>query len=95
MKGGLSFYDREKLCQMSYKKMPRVFHGCTQENFPLIFENKADFKLGMTLFAVCAHKHSSNLMFLTFELMINHVHIVVAGSSDDTLEFFNEYKKIL
>lgn len=95
MRGGLSYYDRENLCLMSYKKMPEVFHGCTQENFPLIFESEADLKVGMTLFAVCAHKHVDNLQFLTFELMTNHVHIVVAGRHDDILDFFNEFKKIL
>ena len=94
MKGGMSFYDRENLCLMSYRKLQGVYHGCTQENFPLIFESKADFTLGMSLFAICAHRYP-DLQFLTFELMTNHVHIVVAGSSDEILDFFNEFKKVL
>lgn len=76
-------------------KIGSVFHGCTHENFPLIFESKDDFKVGMTLFAVCAHRHAGNLKFLTFELMTNHVHIVVVGYSDDIHDFFNEFKKVL
>ena len=95
MRGGLSYYDRENLCLESYLKLQRVFHGCTPENFPLIFESQDDFEVGMTVFAVCGHRHAGKLKFLTFELMTNHVHIVVAGNPDDIHDFFNEFKNIL
>ena len=45
-----------------------------------IFSTEEDFKLGMTLLAVCAILYPSAEL-VTFELMNNHIHLIMRGSS--------------
>lgn len=94
MKGKLSFRERESLCLSYYSQSGPVYHACTSENYPLVFRSDSDFKIGMDLFAVCAFRNRQ-LRILAFELMTNHIHIVIIGLAEDIERFFSEYKKLL
>ena len=59
-----------------------------------IFCSAEDFNLGMTLLAVCA-VINCKVELITFELMNNHVHLIMRGELADCLEFFDVFKRRL
>lgn len=63
------------------------WHLWTPENHPIIFRTEADFKVGMTVFGLCALLFSK-IRILTYELMSNHLHITLYGDESFVREFF-------
>lgn len=57
----------------------------------LWFQDNADFKIGMNYVAILAT--SLNIQILSFILMSNHVHFVLAGSRPDVVRFITEFKR--
>lgn len=57
----------------------------------LWFQDNADFKIGMNYVAILAA--SLNIQILSFILMSNHVHFVLAGSRPDVVRFITEFKR--
>lgn len=57
----------------------------------LWFQDNADFKIGMNYVAILAA--SLNIQILSFILMSNHVHFVLAGSRPDVVQFITEFKR--
>ena len=90
----LSYQDKEALCRKLFNELEEVYHGCTAENHPIIFHNDEDFKTAITLLAVCKHKHTS-VIIITFEIMNNHLHLVVAGRRKEIELMFDDYKGLL
>lgn len=89
-----SFYDIENVCLYYYNKLGRCFHLCTPENHTIVFRNTEEFKRGMNIIGITA-KGYPKVKILTFEVMSNHLHIVIAGEPEDILEFFDCLKKQL
>ena len=94
MNNRANYYDIEKLCQHFFDKLGSVYHLCTPENHPIIFRNSEDFKRGMTLLGIAAIYHKK-VRFITFELMNNHIHIIIEGKEYDITEFFECFKRLL
>ena len=44
------------------------------------------------MMALCAHLHSEKVELYTFQLMSNHVHILLQGEPDHITDFFNDFK---
>lgn len=57
----------------------------------LWFQDNADFKIGMNYVAILAT--SLNVQVISFILMSNHVHFVLAGSRQDVVRFITEFKR--
>ena len=55
------------------------------------FRDEEDFKVGMNLVAILAS--SLPVEILSFTLMSNHVHFVLAGSYEQVERFINEFKR--
>ena len=55
------------------------------------FRDEEDFKVGMNLVAILAC--SLPVEILSFTLMSNHVHFVLAGSYEQVERFINEFKR--
>lgn len=89
-----TFYDIENLCQHYFEKFGCVYHLCTPENHPLVFHNDAEFKTGMNLIGIVAKAHPE-IQVLTFELMNNHLHIIIAGKREFIAEFFECLRKLM
>lgn len=70
------------------------WHLWTPENYPVIFKTAADFKVGMTVFGLCALLNPG-LRVLSYELMSNHLHITLYGSRDYVNEFFLTFRRAL
>ena len=74
-----AFYDIENLCQHYFEKFGCVYHLCTPENHPIVFHNVAEFRTGMNIIGIVA-KAYPEIRILTFELMNNHLHIIITGN---------------
>ena len=94
MSSRVTFYDTENLCQHYFHKFENVYHLCTPENHPIIFHNEKEFKIGMNIIGIVAKSHK-DIILITFELMSNHVHMIISGLPDKIREFFECLRKIL
>lgn len=82
------YFEREELCRKRFDKLGEVYHVCTPENHSLLFTNNDEFRVGMTLFALCALKFPE-VKILTFQLMSNHIHFAAAGKRVTVEQFIN------
>ena len=94
-----SFSEKENKCRQLFERAAEVSGGCWHlytpgEGQPLIFRRKEDYVQMMNLIAVCSYAFP-NLMIITFELMSNHLHMLLCGSSDEVGAFFILLKKRL
>ncbi|MCR5350904.1 MAG: hypothetical protein K6E35_00205 [Bacteroidales bacterium] len=60
----------------------------------IIFTDAEDFLLGITLLGICLAEFPRCRM-LTFTLMSNHLHLILAGPHPDIIAFFERFKKRL
>lgn len=68
----------ENMCQFRFREAGSCFHVCTQENLPVIFHGEQEMKIAMNIVAFIAFMFPEIKIF-TFEVMVNHFHLVVAG----------------
>lgn len=83
-------YRREYECESVFHKMGTIFNANTPENHPVVFSTDEQFKAGMTILAVCA-KMYPEIKIYAFQLMSNHIHLVVGGDRQTIQEFFAYY----
>lgn len=80
---------------MEFEANGPFWHVCTDGNVMAdIFCVEGDFKEGMVVLAVSAALYRDAEM-LTFELMSNHVHLIMRGDEGDCMEFFELFKRRL
>ncbi|MCQ2143180.1 MAG: hypothetical protein MJY56_03830 [Bacteroidales bacterium] len=94
MENKLSFRDKENICLMEFERSGSVYHLCTPENHPVIFTREKDFAAAMSLLAIAFAKYPG-LKVYAFEIMSNHIHILVGGEESLCLEAFALFKKFL
>lgn len=87
-----TFYSSELKCQQSFDTLKQLFNVCTPENHPIIFQTKNDYAQGMGIVGICS-KLYPEIRIITFELMSNHIHLVVSGEEEYIQEFFQCFKK--
>lgn len=69
-----------------------IWHLSTDgESQCLIFRNKEDLTEGMNIFGLCAAKFRKEVSNLTFNLMNNHMHILIQGEKKEIETFFNYF----
>ena len=85
----LSFSEKERACESIFIANGPYWHvytdGTMMQN---IFCNEEEFKTGMWCIAVSIHM-SKGVRALTFELMANHVHLIIAGQRENCLKAFD------
>ena len=88
----LTFAEKERVCERRFEESGPFWHlytnGRIMENF-LCTED--DFKTAMTALAVTAIL-LKKIRLITFELMSNHIHIILNGDKKDSLELFEKFK---
>ena len=94
-----SFSDKENNCklvfQQTIKRHGCFYHLCTPgEKQSVIFRSAEDYAYMMTLVAICAYAFP-NLQIVTFEIMSNHIHIILCGDEAEILAFFALLKQRL
>ena len=85
----LSFSEKERTCESIFIANGPYWHvytdGTMMQN---IFCNEEEFKTGMWCIAASIHM-SKGVRALTFELMANHVHLIIAGQRENCLKAFD------
>ena len=94
-----SFSDKENNCKFVFQQTINhyggFYHLCTPgEKQSVIFRNAEDYAYMMTLVAICACAFP-NLQIVTFEIMSNHIHIILCGEVEEILAFFSLLKQRL
>lgn len=88
----LTFAEKERECERIFEKSGPFWHlytdGRGMEDFLCTEE---DFKTAMTALAVAAVLFKK-VRIITFELMSNHIHIILNGKAEDCLELFERFK---
>ena len=92
VQAGRSFSEKENRCrqvfQMAVEQFGGFWHLCTPgEGQPIIFRKREDYAFIMTLIACCAYAFPS-VKVITFEVMSNHLHLLLCGSREEVLAFF-------
>lgn len=82
-------------CEQIFLSQGPYWHVCTPgSRTGLIFPRTEDFAFGMTLSAVCSVL-ASGIRIITFELMSNHLHFLMAGDKTNAEEYFRMFRKKL
>lgn len=89
-----NFYRQETECELIFKEMGDSYHLWTPENFPLIFASEDDFKIGMGIIGLCS-KLYPDVKIITFEIMSNHLHMVVAGALSRVNSMFERIRTMI
>ena len=88
----MSFLEKEKICEYNYISNGPYWHLCTDgNNVPIIFGEKEDMKFVMNLIGIC-FRTIHGIKALTFEVMNNHLHIILSGREDKCIELFTLIK---
>ena len=90
----MKFLNIEQELEYRFAQAGPFYHLHTPENFDLIFASDDDFIYGMNLLGLCS-KLSPKMKIYTYELMSNHLHIVVSGEKSEIMEFFLLFKSLL
>ena len=88
----LSFSEKERICESIFIANGPYWHvytdGTKMQN---IFCSEDEFKSGMWCLAAALNL-SKDVKALTFELMINHIHLILAGKREDCIKAFNLFE---
>ena len=88
------YYFREQECADVFNRLGTVFNANTPERHPTIFNTTEDYVAGMSIFGISAMMFPKMRIF-AFQLMSNHIHMVVSGDKDYIKEFFSYFKERL
>ena len=84
----LSFSEKERICEGIFISNGPYWHIYTDGNkMQNIFCCEKDFKTGMWCLAAALHL-CKDVHLLTFELMGNHSHLILAGLREDCIKIF-------
>ena len=85
----LSFSEKERICESVFIANGPYWHiytdGTKMQN---IFCCEEDFRTGMWALAASLHLRKE-VRALTFELMTNHVHLIIAGQRENCIKAFD------
>lgn len=91
----MTFLEKERLCEREFEMRGPFWHlftdGTKMEN---IFNNEDEMKVGMSALAVSCMLDPS-IHLVTFQLMSNHVHLILSGARDACLTLFERFKQRL
>lgn len=77
-------------CEDNFRRIGTLFNANTPEKHPVVFSTEDEFKAAMSILAVCA-KLFHDVKLFAFQLMSNHLHLVVGGDADRIEEFFSYF----
>ena len=91
----MTFTERESACERMFDMNGPFWHVYTDGSIMSdLFRCEDDMRDALIALAVCAVL-SDKTRIITFELMNNHIHLILAGSYDDSMEFFKMFKRRL
>ena len=91
----ISYIESERMCEATFLSGGRWWHLYTPGNLTsLVFAEDDDYRFAMNLMARCLAEFPT-LAVIAFEIMSNHIHIVLSGDERIINEFFATYRKRL
>lgn len=88
----LTYSEKERICEEIFLNEGPFWHlytdGTKMHN---IFTSNEQFDTGINLLGVLKHRHQ-DIRIVAFELMHNHLHLIMTGKKEQCLEFFEDYK---
>jgi len=82
----------ESVCEAAFARGGPYWHLYTDgEGMPIFFAEPVDFVFGITLLGIIAAEFP-RCRIITFTLMSNHIHIILAGSEADIRAFFSLFR---
>lgn len=101
-----NYAEREKACEMLFGSRGPYWHVYTSgKDTPVLFVTKEDFWFVMNVIAQAAYEfrpiynkngiQAGGVIIIAFEVMNNHLHLVVSGERDVILAFFAFIRKRL
>ena len=85
-------YRREEECESVFRRLGTIFNANTPENHPVVFSTDEHFKAGMSILAVCV-KMYPEIKIYAFQLMSNHIHLIIGGEPQRIQVFFDFFVK--
>ena len=90
----LSPSQREQSCELTLLNGGPFWHICTDgQSMEIICETDDDYKYAVTVIAVAAAL--TGVRILTFQVMSNHIHVIVEALETTCKEFFAEVRRRL
>lgn len=90
----LSFAQQEQFCSNTFLKYSPFWHLCTPGKLTeILCETPDDYKFCVTLVAIAASY--AKVKVITFEVLSNHIHVLLSGPEEDCIKFFDYYKRKL
>lgn len=90
-----SYAESERICEATFANGYPWWHLYTPGMVTsLLFADADDFRYAINLLARC-HKDIGTVVIVAFEIMSNHIHLVVSGKEDDIRHFFALFKRRL
>lgn len=91
----ISYFESERMCEATFLSGGCWWHLYTPGNLTsLLFADDDDYRFAMNLTARCIAEFPA-LKVVAFEIMSNHLHIVLCGDKNIINEFFTLYRKRL
>ena len=92
--GLLSPSRQEQSCELNFVNGGPFWHICTDgQSMEIICETIEDYKFAVTVIAIAAAL--TGVRILTFQVMSNHIHVIVEGLETMCRDFFSEIKRRL
>ena len=92
--GLLSPSQQERSCELTFSNGGPFWHICTDgQSMEIICETEEDYKFEVTVIAIAAAL--TGVKILTFQVMSNHIHVIVEGLESMCKDFFSEVKRRL
>ncbi len=90
-----SYAESERTCEATFANGCPWWHLNTPGMATsLLFADTEDFRYAINLLARC-HKDIGTVVIVAFEIMSNHIHLVVSGKENDLRLFFTLFKRRL
>lgn len=91
----MTFAEKERVCERAFDENGPFWHVYTDGSIMIdLFSSDEEKKEGMIALAVCSVLFRE-VDLVTFELMHNHVHLIMRGAREECLEFFDMFKRRL
>lgn len=91
----LSYSAQNAICESNFAQHVPFWHLYTNgQMMQNIFCSEEDFKIGLISLAISL-LHCKNIKLIAFELMNNHIHLILSGPKEDCLEQFSIFCKRL
>ncbi len=90
-----SFRELERFCEEAFRSRQEWWHLYTPgRETPLIFIEDDDFRYSINLLSRCLFEINS-IILIAFEIMNNHIHLVLSGNNMEVRDLFELFKRRL